>query len=305
MGGPSAAIVIAELVELGARDAAARRHLRRRSTGPLALGQLLVVAEAIAEDGTSRALGAGERVAPDPGCSARAATDGPATGRRAQAAAVVTTDLFYDPSPGPRQRWRDAGAAAVEMEAATLFALAARRGLRAAAVLIVSDLLSRSAGGSTPTRCATPSPARRRRGQRAGGERSAAAAGFSVGLRRGLRAASWRRAGRGRLPDALEPLQRRLDPGQPLVERRRRAAALEPLVEPVEPVLDPLQALRDAAHPAGEPLEVAGRGQVEGPHRHLLGAHRALARLERARQRAATTGFSSSSWASLPIASSP
>jgi uridine phosphorylase len=35
----------------------------------------------------------------------------------------------------------DAGARAVEMETATLFALAARRGLQAAAVLVVSDLL--------------------------------------------------------------------------------------------------------------------------------------------------------------------
>ena len=39
----------------------------------------------------------------------------------------------------PRSGWRAQGALAVEMEAATLFALAARRGLRAGCALIVSD----------------------------------------------------------------------------------------------------------------------------------------------------------------------
>ena len=54
---------------------------------------------------------------------------------------IVSTDLFYDTEPGTEERWRDAGAAAVEMEAATLFALAARRGLRAGALLIATDLV--------------------------------------------------------------------------------------------------------------------------------------------------------------------
>ena len=54
---------------------------------------------------------------------------------------VVTTDLFYDGAPGREERWLAAGALAVEMESATLFALAARRGVRAAALLAVSDLV--------------------------------------------------------------------------------------------------------------------------------------------------------------------
>ena len=65
MGGPSAAIVIAELAELGARTL-----LRVGTCGALdaslALGDLLVASEALAADGTSRALGAGDRVAADP-----------------------------------------------------------------------------------------------------------------------------------------------------------------------------------------------------------------------------------------------
>jgi purine-nucleoside phosphorylase len=53
----------------------------------------------------------------------------------------VTTDLFYDGEPGNEEAWLAAGALAVEMETATLFVLAARRGIRAAALLTVTDLL--------------------------------------------------------------------------------------------------------------------------------------------------------------------
>src|SRR5579884_1164116 len=57
MGGPSAAIVVAELAELGAR-----RLIRVGTCGALdpslSLGQLVVVGEALPEDGASAALGA-------------------------------------------------------------------------------------------------------------------------------------------------------------------------------------------------------------------------------------------------------
>jgi DeoD family purine-nucleoside phosphorylase len=147
MGGPSAAIVISELADLGAR------RLIRVGTcgaldGSLALGDLVVASESIADDGTSRALGAGERVGADAELTAalEAAADGGLVGGgvtagTVTAGTVVSTDLFYDGPPGCEQRWHEAGAVAVEMEAATLFALAHRRGLSAAAVLAVSDIL--------------------------------------------------------------------------------------------------------------------------------------------------------------------
>jgi 5'-methylthioadenosine phosphorylase/purine-nucleoside phosphorylase len=50
---------------------------------------------------------------------------------------VASTDLFYD----ERESALPADAIAVEMEAATLFALAARRGAAAACLLGVSDLV--------------------------------------------------------------------------------------------------------------------------------------------------------------------
>jgi uridine phosphorylase len=137
MGGPSAAIVIAELADLGART------LLRVGTcaaldASLALGELLVVTEALAADGTSRALGAGDRVAPDPGLLARVLD---AAGPDRARGPIVTIDLFYDGPEGLEEAWRAQGARAVEMETATLFALARRRGLHAGCALIVSDTL--------------------------------------------------------------------------------------------------------------------------------------------------------------------
>jgi uridine phosphorylase len=136
MGGPSAAIVVEELLALGAR-----RLLRVGTCGALAgglaLGDLVVAEAALAEDGASRALGASGTVAPDPGLlDALRAAAGP----RAAAGLVVSADLFYDPDPDRAQRWRSAGALAVEMEAAALFAVARRHGAAAACVLAVSDV---------------------------------------------------------------------------------------------------------------------------------------------------------------------
>ncbi len=135
MGGPSAAIVIAELADLGARTL-----LRVGTCGALdaslALGDLLVASEALAADGTSRALGAGNRVAADPELLRRLVD---AAGPDAAHGPIVTSDLFYDGPAGAEEGWRTQGAMAVEMETATLFALAVRRGLRAGCALIVSD----------------------------------------------------------------------------------------------------------------------------------------------------------------------
>jgi DeoD family purine-nucleoside phosphorylase len=137
MGGPSAAIVLEELADLGVR-----RAVRVGTCGALApelgFGDLVVAGEAIAADGTSRALGAGERVAADAGL-----VDGlaGAAGARGHVGAVATTDLFYDPDGDRASAWRAAGALAVEMETAALLRVGALRGVATASVLAVTDLL--------------------------------------------------------------------------------------------------------------------------------------------------------------------
>ncbi len=129
MGGPSAAIVLRELIALGAR-----RVIRVGTCGALApglqLGSLVIAGEAICADGTSRALGAGERASADGTITRalqRAAPDAPV-------GAVISVDLFYDADLGGAD-----GALAVEMEAAALFALGSQQRIAVGCVLVVSD----------------------------------------------------------------------------------------------------------------------------------------------------------------------
>jgi uridine phosphorylase len=158
MGGPSAAIVLEELIALGARRAI-RVGTCGALDGGLALGDLVVAREALTADGTSRNLGAGERIAADRGLTgalARAAErpsdpagtaaqpggGRPPSGRCTHpGATIVSTDLFYEPNPEREREWRAAGACAVEMEAAALFAVGARAGVPVACVLTVSNVL--------------------------------------------------------------------------------------------------------------------------------------------------------------------
>ncbi|MEA2349176.1 MAG: purine-nucleoside phosphorylase [Thermoleophilaceae bacterium] len=135
MGGPSAAIVVEELVDLGARVL-----IRTGTCGALAsgaeLGELVTAAEVLPADGASRALGAEGPLRADTeltGALVRAGGGSPVT--------AVSTDLFYDPRPDIEDEWRRAGAAVIEMEAAAVLATAARRGVRAACVLLVTDVL--------------------------------------------------------------------------------------------------------------------------------------------------------------------
>jgi uridine phosphorylase len=136
IGGPSAAIVVEELIDLGARTLL-RIGTSGALTEDLALGQLLAVTTVLAQDGASRALGAEDELEGDPELLRALVDTGGAT-----PATVVTSDLFYDPREGIEACWVAAGAQAVEMETAALFAVARRRGVKAGSLLAVSDLLA-------------------------------------------------------------------------------------------------------------------------------------------------------------------
>jgi DeoD family purine-nucleoside phosphorylase len=149
MGGPSAAIVLEELCDLGLT-----RAIRVGTCGALhpglALGDLLVADAALAADGASRALGADGLVAADAGLTAAlrdAAAEQSAllAGARVHEGPVATSDLFYERGAGRAEGWRDAGALAVEMEAATLLRVGELRGIAVACLLAVSDVFE--AGG--------------------------------------------------------------------------------------------------------------------------------------------------------------
>jgi uridine phosphorylase len=129
MGGPSAAIVIEELIGLGARTLV-RIGTCGSFSESLELGRLVTVERVLSADGASRALGAPEVQEPDAALTAalREAGGGPGV-------TCVSSDLFYTDAPPPE------GAQVVEMEAAVLMRIASIRGARAACLLAVSDVL--------------------------------------------------------------------------------------------------------------------------------------------------------------------
>jgi DeoD family purine-nucleoside phosphorylase len=151
MGGSSAAIVVEELIQLGAR-----RLIRVGTCGglspALALGDLVVALSAVPGDATALRFTGGEPHAPTADFSLTHGMIHAAKGLglRPHVGAVASSDTFYDPDPGRHARWAERGVLAVEMEAAVLFTLAALRGVQAACVLVVSDLI----GGADHVRIA-------------------------------------------------------------------------------------------------------------------------------------------------------
>ena len=130
MGGPSAAIVVEELIGLGAR-VLVRIGTCGAFDPSLELGQLVTADRVLSGDGASKALGAPSIQVPDPALTAAlmAAGGGPAV-------SCISSDLFYDPRTEPPE-----GAQVVEMEAAVLCRIAELRGARAACLLAVSDVI--------------------------------------------------------------------------------------------------------------------------------------------------------------------
>jgi purine-nucleoside phosphorylase len=141
IGGPSAAIVIEELIQLGVK-----RFLRVGTCGALQAylrhGDLILALSAVPDDGTSQRYADGGPIAPTADWDllhgvVHAAKE---IGERiSYVGPIVSTDAFYDPDEGSFARWAARGALAVEMEAAALFTIAALRGVQAGCLLAVSD----------------------------------------------------------------------------------------------------------------------------------------------------------------------
>jgi uridine phosphorylase len=129
IGGPSAAAVAAELVGHGAL-----RLIRIGECAALdqalAEGQTVIVTSALGADGTSAAIGV-EMARPDAELTERLAGAG-------RAAEVASFDLGAGAGPAMREKWVEAGIAAVDLETAALFAVAEQLGVAAAAALVVT-----------------------------------------------------------------------------------------------------------------------------------------------------------------------
>jgi purine-nucleoside phosphorylase len=142
MGCPTAAIVIEELIQLGAR-----RLVRVGTAGglqrDLELGDLVVAISAVPADGTARTYVGGEPHAPTAefGFTHGLIHAAKELGLRTRVGPIASSDTFYDPDPERHRRWASRGILAVEMEAAVLFTIGGIRGIQTACVLTISDLV--------------------------------------------------------------------------------------------------------------------------------------------------------------------
>ena len=149
MGCPSAAIVIEELIQLGAE-----RLIRIGTCGglqpDLGLGETIIALSAVPGDATALHYTQGEPHAPTAhfGLTHGAIHAAKGLGIRPHVGAIASSDTFYDPDPGRHHRWAERGVLAVEMEAAVLFTIGALRGVKTACILTVSDLVT----GEAPVR---------------------------------------------------------------------------------------------------------------------------------------------------------
>jgi purine-nucleoside phosphorylase len=129
MGGPSAALVLADLAELGVRRAV-RVGTCVGLEGSSELGQLLPVGSALAIGGSATSHGAtlGEAVSPDPGLGAELQE---ALGGENAPVTIASFDA-YPPAPA-------GDAVAADLQTAALFACARELWVRLAALLIVAE----------------------------------------------------------------------------------------------------------------------------------------------------------------------
>lgn len=143
MGCPSAAIMVEELITLGARNL-----LRIGTCGTIQpsieLGDLIVVTGACALNGLTTALVGVEGFAPVANHELVSAAESAARVKamRRHLGVVATMDLFYDPRLELVENLRKYGVLALEMEASAVLTLGSRPGLRAGCLLTVSDLIA-------------------------------------------------------------------------------------------------------------------------------------------------------------------
>lgn len=131
IGGPSAALVLGDLAELGVKRAVRVGTCLGIGAGA-APGDLLVVREAIAQGASAASLGVepGTALAPDPGLTGKLQSE-------LEGAAKLVPITSVDAHPA--EHTAAAGVTAIDMQTASLLARAASLGIELAAVLIVSE----------------------------------------------------------------------------------------------------------------------------------------------------------------------
>ncbi len=131
MGGPSAALVLADLAKLGV-ERVVRVGTCIALSGEARAGELLVPAEAIAAGGSANSFGLapGEMVQPDPALLDRLRNRLKGDARSAAVASLDTMPVADATPPG---------VAAADMQTVAIFARSRELGIAAAAILIVDE----------------------------------------------------------------------------------------------------------------------------------------------------------------------
>jgi uridine phosphorylase len=142
LGAPAAAVVLEDAIAAGAREIVFFGSAIAVSP-QVSIGDLIVPTEAVSSEGTSSFyLPRGSRRAPDKALRQTLTRLLDRSGVRYRLGRVGTTDAFYRQTPDRVQAYRRARLLALDMELAALFAVARRRGVRAVALLAVSDSLA-------------------------------------------------------------------------------------------------------------------------------------------------------------------
>src|SRR6056297_3816593 len=141
IGSPSAAIAVEELAAVGCETL-----VRVGTTGALQrgidIGDMIVATAAAKDEGTTRRY---ERetvpAVPDYDVLSALVETAEDNGEDVHVGPIATDDAFYAETDAYIEDWESAGLLAVEMEAAALFTLARRKGLRAGAICTVDGNL--------------------------------------------------------------------------------------------------------------------------------------------------------------------
>jgi uridine phosphorylase len=141
IGSPSAAVAVEELAAVGVDT-----FLRVGTTGALQsgieVGDMVVATAAAKNEGTTRRYEAVEYPAvADYGVLSALVESAERRSADVHVGAVATDDAFYAETEAYVADWEEAGLLAVEMEAAAIFTLARRKGLRAGAICTVDGNL--------------------------------------------------------------------------------------------------------------------------------------------------------------------
>lgn len=140
MGCPSLAIVVEEVIRLGAK-----RLVRIGTCGAVAAdvepGDLVVATASVPNDGTSRQYLGAVPYAPAADFAVVQAlrTAAERTGRRTHTGLIQTDDAFYATERRHVPELAGRGVLGIEMEASTLFTLGALRGVSTGCILVVSN----------------------------------------------------------------------------------------------------------------------------------------------------------------------